>query len=290
MANLSFIQKQLIENVFGMGSGYFLDFNNREFEEYMKDVVNYSVSEKYPGVSKAKKFRAFCGDEDDRFVGKAIIIAINYMKEKGLDNGKENDVEKLYELGKRLLGKEETIMRSKTKSVIKKEKSEPNIDYDEIINKLFEIEKEKTTQLKGYALEKFITWLFSIFELEPRASYKTDKDQIDGSFLLGDSTIILEAKHRSKIIDKTDLVLFQDKVSHKSIQTKGLFLSYSEVSDTAIDYFLNHSSRITIMYTSEIFQMCWHKADLKKILRAKFRHLDETGCIWCPITDYEKMK
>ena len=212
------------------------------------------------------------------------------MKEKGLDNGKENDVEKLYELGKRLLGKEETIMRSKTKSVIKKEKSEPNIDYDEIINKLFEIEKEKTTQLKGYALEKFITWLFSIFELEPRASYKTDKDQIDGSFLLGDSTIILEAKHRSKIIDKTDLVLFQDKVSHKSIQTKGLFLSYSEVSDTAIDYFLNHSSRITIMYTSEIFQMCWHKADLKKILRAKFRHLDETGCIWCPITDYEKMK
>ena len=51
---MSFIQKQLIENVFGMGSGYFLDFNNREFEEYMKDVVNYSVSEKYPGVSKAK--------------------------------------------------------------------------------------------------------------------------------------------------------------------------------------------------------------------------------------------
>ena len=104
------------------------------------------------------------------------------MKEKGLDNGKENDVEKLYELGKRLLGKEETIMRSKTKSVIKKEKSEPNIDYDEIINKLFEIEKEKTPQSKGYALERFINWLFDVYGLEPRASYKTDTDQIDGSF------------------------------------------------------------------------------------------------------------
>lgn len=290
MAKLDFIQKQLIESVFKMGSGYFLDLNNREFEEYMKDVVNYSILEEYPGLSKARMFRAFCHDEEDRFVGKAIVIAINYMKEKGLDKGQEDDVEKLYDLGKRLLGKKDTIMHSKSNSVIKKEKSEPDIDYDEILNKLFEIEKENTSQLKGYALEKFITWLYGIFELEPRASYKTDTDQIDGSFLLGDSTVLLEAKYCRKIIDKTDLVLFQDKVKHKSTYTKGLFLSYSEVSDTAISYFSNQGSRITIMYTSEIFQLCRFKADLKKILRAKFRYLDETGCIWCPITDYEKMK
>ena len=82
MANLSFIQKQLIENVFDMGSGYFLDFTNREFEDFMKDVINYSISNKYSGLSKAKMFRAFYNDEEDRFVGKAIVIAINYMKDK----------------------------------------------------------------------------------------------------------------------------------------------------------------------------------------------------------------
>lgn len=43
MANLNFTQKQLIEEVFGMGGGYFLDFSNREFNEFMKDVVDYSI-------------------------------------------------------------------------------------------------------------------------------------------------------------------------------------------------------------------------------------------------------
>lgn len=211
------------------------------------------------------------------------------MKDKGIDKGKEGDIEKLYELGKRLLGKKETPMHSREKPITKQKITKTSIDYNEVQNRLFEIEKEGTPQLKGYALERFINWLFGVFELEPRASYKTDTDQIDGSFLLGDSTVLLEAKHRNKIIDKNDLILFQEKVSRKSTQTKGLFLSYSEVSDSAISYFSNQGSRITIMYTSEIFEMCRHNADLKKILRAKFRHLDETGCIWCPITDYEKM-
>ena len=43
-----------MEEMFGMGGGCFLDFTNREFDEYMKDVVNYSVYDKYPGLSKAK--------------------------------------------------------------------------------------------------------------------------------------------------------------------------------------------------------------------------------------------
>ena len=43
MAILSFQEKQLIERVFGMGGGYVLNFTNREFEEFMKDVVSYSI-------------------------------------------------------------------------------------------------------------------------------------------------------------------------------------------------------------------------------------------------------
>ena len=44
MAKLSFTEKQLIERVFGMGSGYVLNFSNREFEEFMKDVVSYNIT------------------------------------------------------------------------------------------------------------------------------------------------------------------------------------------------------------------------------------------------------
>lgn len=283
MANLNFTQKQLIEEVFGMGGGYFLDFSNREFNEFMKDVVDYSVYDKYPGLSKAKIFRAFCQDNEERFVGKAIILAINYMKEKGLDKG-DIKVDKLYEFGKELLGKQFTKRKvNENKASTRITPKSFSIDYDQIATRLMDVEKESTQQRKGYAFERFIFWMFEIFDLDPKAPYKTETDQIDGSFKLGDSTVLIETKYHQSIIDKTDLVLFQDKLKHKSIHTRGLFISYSEVSNNAISYFSNQSPRITIMYASEIFQLCRYHANLVKILKMKFRHLDETGCIWCPV-------
>lgn len=282
MANLTFIQKQLIEDVFGMAGGYFLDFNNREFSEYMKDVVGYDIYEKYPGLSKAKIFRAFYQDEEDRFVGKAIVLAINYMKEKGMDERKPEETNRLYKLGKTLLGVNKEVPTGK--------KDQPSdaevrniIDYSEIQKRLIAIENEATSQKKGYAFEKFLVWLFNLFNLEPRTAYKTDSDQIDGSFQLGDFTVLMEAKYQKKVKNKDDLILFNDKLEHKSTSAKGLFISYSQVSDNALSYFSNHGARMTILYTHEIFQMCLYQADLKKILKAKFRHLDETGCIWYPV-------
>lgn len=291
MANLNFIQKQQIDEVFNMSNGYFLNFSNREFEEFMKEVVGYSVYEKFPGLSKAKMFRAFCNEEENKYVGKAIVLAINYMREKGLCYRDNNDVDKVYALGKDLLGKRVSINTTSNKEQVAiRSDSDDTIDYSLILKNLFEIEKESTQQQKGYAFERFLVYLFSMFRMEPHASYKTETDQIDGSFILGESTVLIEAKYRKKAIHKDDLILFQNKLEHKSTFARGLFISYSEVGDNAISYFSNQGSRITILYTQEIFQMCQCKADLMKMLKAKFRYLDETGCIWYPVKDFEKMK
>lgn len=56
MAKLSFTEKQLIERVFGMGSGYVLNFSNREFEEFMKDVVSYNIYQNILDYQKQKCF------------------------------------------------------------------------------------------------------------------------------------------------------------------------------------------------------------------------------------------
>ncbi len=47
MAKFTFNEKQLIDSVFGMEHGFLLDFTNREFEEFMKDVVSYNIYGKY---------------------------------------------------------------------------------------------------------------------------------------------------------------------------------------------------------------------------------------------------
>lgn len=279
MANIPFNEKQLIESVFGMSGGYFLNFSNREFEEFMLDVTGYNVYQKYPGLSKAKTFREFYKDETDPYVGKAIVMAINYMKENGLVTNDLNEkIENLYKYGERLLGKDN--VRFKSKESTPEIKNEPVTNYDSLNLSLLEIEKIPSPQAKGYAFEKYLNSLFKAFNLSPHASYRTEYDQIDGSFILDGNTILVEAKYRVNAIPKDDLLLFTQKIASKSHFPKGLFITYSPVDDRAIEYFIDRSARIVIMTVQELFLMCQNKYPLPEILRAKFRALDERGIIF----------
>jgi hypothetical protein len=278
MANFTFSEKQLIESVFGMNSGYFLDFSNREFEEFMKDVVSYSIYEKYPGLSKAKMFREFLKDETEPYIGKAIILLLNYMKENGLitsDISEKTAI--LDELGRKLLGKDNTHNPRKQQS------PKPNIsevDFDSLKTELLAIENIPSNQARGYAFEKYLNHLFKAFNLDPHASYRTEYDQIDGSFVLGGNTVLIEAKYRTNVIPKDDLILFSNKIESKSHFPKGLFVTYSSVDSKSIEYFTDKSARIVILTVEELFLLCQYRYALPKVLQAKFRTLDEQGIIY----------
>jgi hypothetical protein len=279
MANLSFSEKQLIESVFGMSGGYFLNFSNRDFEEFMRDVMGYSVYTKYPGLSKAKIFREFYKDETDSYVGKAIVMAINHMRENSLitDDLKER-TDNLYKFGVKLLGKANTQFKSKEST--SEVENESLIDYDSLNQSLLEIEKISSPQAKGYAFEKYLNSLFKAFDLAPHASYRTEYDQIDGSFVLDGNTILVEAKYRTNAIPKDDLLLFSRKIESKSHFPKGLFITYSPVDAKAIEYFTDRSARIIILTVQELFLICQNKHSLPKVLQAKFRILDVRGIIF----------
>jgi hypothetical protein len=279
MAKLSFSDKQLIETVFGMSSGYVINFSNREFEEFMSDVVQYSINSKYPGLSKAKMFREFLKDESELYVGKALILLINHMNDNDLISIEDKDkADKLYELGKRLLGK--TDKHSTDKREKQSEKPSTNIDYDSFNNSLLGLDKIPNAQSRGFSFEKYLNGLFNAFGLDPHASYRTDYDQIDGSFILNGNTILIEAKYRKNPIPKDDLILFTNKIEQKSHYARGLFITYSLVDNKAIDYFTDRSSRFVVLTVEELYLMCQNKNSLINILMEKFRHLDERGLIY----------
>lgn len=279
MANLTFSEKQLIESVFGMKTGYFLNFSNRQFEEFMKDVVSYSIYEKYKGLSKAKMFREFLKDETEPYVGKAIVLLLNYMKDNNMiTKDIKNSTDRLYEFGEKLLG----INKNQTKSKQQNTKSENklNVDFDNLKQELLDIEKFSSPQAKGYAFEKYLNKLFQAFNLDPHASYRTKQDQIDGSFVLDGNTVLIEAKYRTNVIPKDDLILFTNKIESKSHFPKGLFVTYSPVDTRAIEYFTDKGARIIILTIEELFLLCQNKYPLQKVLQAKFRVLDERGVIY----------
>ena len=66
---------RIIDNAFGMGSGYVFDFSNRTFSEFFDDEFQINIyDEKYSirGASKANRLRAFLEAEDEYTVSRVL--------------------------------------------------------------------------------------------------------------------------------------------------------------------------------------------------------------------------
>ena len=278
MANIEYIEKDCFEELFGMRTGYVLDFSNQGFQEFVFEKIHLDIYAKYQGLSKAKILRRIISDYDNVTVGKLLLELMRYMQAKGMvtDENKAN-FQKCAEIGNRLIGKNVTVKRSAQTSSPKS--TVPIVDYDSLLKELTNISSHSDTpQSRGFAFEKYLKKLFEDYNLEPRGSFKIVGEQIDGSFILHNEVYLLEAKWTNKKIDKADLVVFNEKVSSKSSFTRGLFISFSGFSDEALATFANgRSVRILLMTVQELAIALSRKLDFTKVLSAKVRALAEEG-------------
>lgn len=266
-----------------MGGGYVLNFTNRTFDEFMTEVIGESIYAKYEYMSKANLLRRFMADYPDAYIGKMIILAINYMRSKNLvTRANESKVNELLSFGQSKLGRK---LKSKTSETsMDNRDNRSRIDYQALASDLLKLDAIKDAQRRGYDFEKYLNKLFGVFGLDPHASYRTDTDQIDGSFILNGNTVLLEAKYRVASLSKNDLILFENKVTRKSSFARGLFVSLSDFDENVINYFKDRSSRIIAFSVPELYLMCIEEIDLKEVLARKFRYLDEYGIIYKHIT------
>lgn len=83
MANLTTNEKQLLEKLFQMGSGYVLNFTDRTMKEFFRDDIGidiYSDKYKYASGSKANCLRGFWWKADDQIVGKSTLKLVEYIE------------------------------------------------------------------------------------------------------------------------------------------------------------------------------------------------------------------
>jgi len=110
MSSLTDIEKRYFERLFGMETGYVLDFNDATYGEFFK---RYSIDihgRKYQtyGTSKAKKLRAFWEQEPDRIVGDVLAEMLDSYQADCELNGRALDasiLEKARQIVGRLSGK-----------------------------------------------------------------------------------------------------------------------------------------------------------------------------------------
>lgn len=106
MSDLTYIEKSKFEKLFGMSSGYVLDFINRTFSEFVLDSTGkdiYSSRYEYASGSKANRLRAFWNQEPNHVVGKLMSDLLEYYSELGGEPKAKVLFENCSEIVKRLL-------------------------------------------------------------------------------------------------------------------------------------------------------------------------------------------
>jgi hypothetical protein len=81
MSTISMAERESLEKLFGMTSGYVLNFSDPKFGEFVRETVGINIDdERYcaDGTSKAKKLRTFWKLEPDYTVGRLIRALIDY--------------------------------------------------------------------------------------------------------------------------------------------------------------------------------------------------------------------
>ncbi len=83
MANLTTLDKQILEKLFQMGGGYVLNFSDRTMGEFFRDDVGidiYSKKYNYASGSKANRLRGLWLKADNKTVGASILKLIEYVE------------------------------------------------------------------------------------------------------------------------------------------------------------------------------------------------------------------
>ena len=275
MAKLDFIEKRKIKQLLNNG-GYVLDFTNASYQEFVFEKTGFDLYSKY-GLSKGKNLEAIVSNEDDIIVGKLLLELLRYMKDiNEVNNSNRNLFDECVQIGNKLIGKESKVTMPKQ---AQSQDTKPSFNFKKYSDKLMSLSSSTyTPQNRGYAFEKYLNELFKANELEPRESFKIVGEQIDGSFVLRNTVYLLEAKWTSKQIDKADLVVFNNKVSSKSSNTRGLFVSYSDYTTEAINTLSSGIIvNIILMTVQELAISLERNIPLTDILWKKARALDEEG-------------
>jgi hypothetical protein len=132
-------------------------------------------------------------------------------------------------------------------------------------------------QARGRALEPFLRDLFALFDLDPKAAFTLAGEQIDGSFTLGETNFLLEAKWTKNPTERKEIDPFKAKVTSRIENTLGLFLSINGFQPIAIEFHSGAGAQVLLMNGVDLYMVLDGRVDLVDLLKRKYRHASQTG-------------
>ncbi len=274
------IDMRLIDDLFGMGGGYVLDFSDRTFAAFFAEELRINIDDpRYAaeGTSKAKRLRYFLKTSDSSLRVRTLVALWEYKEASRRRNRVEEQIPdaeaEFWSLIERLGGKRPPVKRPTSNS-----QTPTKIDLSRshaLRDKLIQISR-LDPQARGYAYERFLKELFDANGLAARSSFRLVGEQIDGSFELSGETYLLEAKWKGLPIGAADLRAFNGKIEEKAAWSRGLFVSDSGFTDEGLEAF-GRGKRVVCMDGLDLHDMLDRGLPFADVMAKKVRRAAETG-------------
>jgi hypothetical protein len=190
----------------------------------------------------------------------------------------ENHDEKIKGEEEIIKRKREALEKLNTNKAVVKKLGDINTNFTKLVS-------STKPQERGYELEKLMYEIFSLFDLDPRASFKNTGEQIDGAFSLEGTEYLFEAKWQSRLMDTSDLDAFSGKILRKLDNTLGLFLSINGFSEDAVRIHSVGRSTTLLMDGADLMAVLEGRIDFVTMIIRKRRHAAQTGNIYLRINE-----
>ncbi|MET9040557.1 restriction endonuclease [Streptomyces mirabilis] len=136
---------------------------------------------------------------------------------------------------------------------------------------------------RGRDFEGLINELFALYDLEPRASYVLEYEQIDGSFSFDTDHYVLEAKWWAERIGRRELDVFKTNIERKGKNTLGLYVSVNGFTGDALAVY-SFSTPFITMDGGDFMAVLEQRIRLDELMSRKKRHASETGHCYLPVS------
>jgi hypothetical protein len=283
MANVRQIDFLLLDDIFDMGQGYVLNFSDKTMSQFFAEELNIDIDDplyQKNGVSKAKRLRCFLQTVDAPTAVRTLSALWEYREAIRQRARRDEDVPNAHG---RLL---ELINRIQGHATHAAQPAAPAFDRAKLllVRGEFDALAKMLPQQRGYGFEKFLKDAFTFYGLEARGAFRLVGEQIDGSFVLGQETYLLEAKWQNPQTSIGDLHAFHGKVEQKAAWARGLIVSYAGFSPDGLLAF-GRGKRVICMDGLDLHDALTREIPLNHVLERKVRRAAETGESMIPVRE-----
>ena len=279
----------VIDNVFGMGDGYVLNFSNRTFSRFFAEELGVDIDQprwSVDGGSKAKRLRTYLRQADRETALRTLQALWDYRETSSLvvDHPAigENGRTAFFRIINRLGGPPPPSKAADTNPAAQR----PDPDLASALAARLITISRMDPQPRGYAFEKFLKDVFDAFGLAARASFRLRGEQIDGSLSLCQDTNLLEAKWTNTQVDGATLRSFNAKIEDKARWSRGLMVSQSGFTPEGL-HALGRGKSVVCMDGLDLHDTLTRRLDLASVIAAKVRRTAETGMAFVPVRELD---